>query len=201
MKNFWDTRGWPRGERRWHWHVLFDGQAAAQQLIEAYRTVTHHPALDSVPLRWTHFTLWSAHALDEINIIERQRIVAEVSRRCRELPPVELTIGPAEVGDGGVWLKVAPNPALTTLVTTLTEATATVVGQKRLSPAPKILWPHISLAYSNTEADDEPVQAHIDRLAIPPAQVTVRRIHLVNQHQHKPRFDWTVTFPITLGGA
>jgi 2'-5' RNA ligase len=202
MKDFWSAYREPSAQPIWHWHILWDDQPAVQELAKIYDLALRDPALSVVPSSRLHLTLWKAHPSNQISPEERQLITHRVQRRCSEQAPIELTVGPTEIVGYSINLAVAPNPDFAKLLAILTEETAAIVGPERLPQMPsKVFWPHIALAYGRAEADDKPIQARLDQLTRPPLQATIRRIRLVNQYQQAEGHNWTVTFPISLGGA
>jgi hypothetical protein len=55
-----------------------------------------------------HLTVQDVGFAGEVGEDDLGRIVAAVRRRCADLAPVRLALGPAALVDEGVWLEVAP---------------------------------------------------------------------------------------------
>ncbi|CAM5313611.1 hypothetical protein [Streptomyces abikoensis] len=55
MKDSWGTHHWPEGERRAHWHVLFDNQPAAHASVRDHaELLDRHREFTQVPVEGLH---------------------------------------------------------------------------------------------------------------------------------------------------
>lgn len=100
MRDFWETHHWPEGERRAHWHLLFEDQPAVHDFARAHAgLLAQHAELSPVPVEWLHATLQSVGPLTA----ETAAAVADAARLALVgIEPFEIEIGPAQAIHNGV---------------------------------------------------------------------------------------------------
>src|SRR4051794_39008380 len=97
MRDHWWWRpGWRVGRSFYTWHITFTDQPAAAQLVADYAPMLAQlPQLEPVPLEWLHLTMQGIGFTDEVDRADVDRIVDAAHKRCAELEPFAVTIGPA----------------------------------------------------------------------------------------------------------
>lgn len=198
MRDFWKTHHWPEGERRAHWHVLFDDQPAVHDFAHAHADLlAQHPELHPVPVEWLHATLQSIGPLtpdvaDAVAAAARPALAA--------LEPFDIEIGPAQALHNGVVPAIHPEEGISELYWALRRATEDVVGAETMPAAPDRFWPHLSLAYSGAQWDHDGLSRALAQLRPPRPRMTVTRAVLVDQEQAwRKTYTWTVLADVPLG--
>ncbi|MGM1060649.1 2'-5' RNA ligase family protein [Saccharothrix sp. Mg75] len=108
-EHWWWRPGWKTGRSFYTWHVTFADQPGAQRLVADYAPVLATlPQLDPVPARWLHLTLQGIGFTDEVAYDDVDRIVQAARRRCSELEPFTVTIGPAHVDPETIQMPARP---------------------------------------------------------------------------------------------
>lgn len=198
MKDFWETHHWQRGERRAHWHVLFDDQPAVHAFVRSHaELLSHHRELTPVPTGWLHATIQS---IGPLSPSQTDAIAAVAQVAVRDIAPFKLEVGPAQAIHNGVVAALYPEEQISALYRTLRQATESVLGASVLPPADARFWPHMSLAYSNAHWDADDLAKAVVKLRPPRARMTVTRAVLVEQQQlWRDRYIWTAIAEIPLG--
>jgi 2'-5' RNA ligase len=207
-RHWWWRPGWRPGRRLHAWHLTFGDQTVSRGRAELRRVVGDDqarlaglPGLDLVPAELLHLTVQAVGFADEVGPGDAERIVAAVRRRCAVLAPLRLTLGPAELQAEGVWLPVAPQPAVRRVRAAVRAGIAEVWGTARVPEAAGGFTPHVSLAYSNTDGPDEPYAAAL--AAMPPRSATVELAAIqaipVGRDAHLYRWEALATVPFGTG--
>ncbi|WP_043267211.1 2'-5' RNA ligase family protein [Streptomyces sp. CT34] len=199
MRDFWATHHWPAGERRAHWHLLFDDQPAMHSYARAHaELLSRHPELSPVPVEWLHSTLLSIGSLTPA---QAAAVAAAGQSALRGFDPFDIEIGPTQAIHNGVTLAIYPEDRISALFWGLRRATEGVVGPEAMPAAPDdSFWPHMSLAYSGAQWDHDELSRALTKLRPPRARMTVKRVFLVDQQQTwRDRYTWTVLAEVPLG--
>jgi 2'-5' RNA ligase len=179
MENHWERPGWTPGRRSYHWMLSFHDCDEVQRLAKQCQAQLALAALDLVPLDALHLTIGRIGFTDEVTTTAVRDIVGQASRRCRELAPFELVIGPVAGSAGAIRFSVAPWSPLLKLHRQLADATRAVLGERSAMDTASFR-PHLSIAYANTA---QPIPALLPRLdslrALPTTTVTVASAVLV----------------------
>jgi 2'-5' RNA ligase len=204
--HWWWRPGWHVGRRAYTFHITFDDEAAVEGLDELHRLATDYqrvlatlPGLDMVPLQWLHLTMQNVGFTDEVSESEAAAVLDEARRRCASLQAFELVMDEAEVRSEGVALR--PHPA--DPVCQVRDAVRAAIGSIRdeVPEAPEHAHgfePHVSLAYSNSEAPSEPVSDAIDRVSAGVAKLKVRAAKLIVLDRDERVYRWTTFGDVTL---
>ncbi|AJC54977.1 2'-5' RNA ligase family protein [Streptomyces sp. 769] len=199
MRDFWATHHWPAGERRAHWHLLFDDQPTVHSYARAHAEILgRHSELSPVPVEWLHSTLLSIGSLTPA---QAAAVATAGQSALRGFEPFDIEIGPAQTIHNGVVPAIYPEDRLSALFWTLRRATEGVVGPEVMPAAPDDgFWPHMSLAYSGAQWDHDELSLALTKLRPPRARMTVKRVFLVDQRQTwRDRYTWTVLAEVPLG--
>ncbi|MGP4114018.1 2'-5' RNA ligase family protein [Streptomyces sp. 4N509B] len=200
MQSFWDAHRWPTQEHRAHWHVLFDHQPAVRDFARAHADLlSRHPELTPVPIEGLHATLQSIGPLSASQAAE---VAAAARPVLQTVGPFEVEVGPAQIVHNGVVAAVYPEDDMSRLYWALRETTESVVGSDAMPPAPDRFWPHLTLAYSQTEWNADDLARALVKLRPPRATMTVASVALVDQQQRwRDRYVWDEVATVTLADA
>ncbi|WEH37849.1 2'-5' RNA ligase family protein (plasmid) [Streptomyces sp. AM 4-1-1] len=198
MRDFWETHHWPAGERRAHWHLLFEDQPAVHDFARAHTEVLHrYPELNPVPVQWLHATVQS---IGPLTPAAAAAVAAAARPALAAIEPFAIEIGPAQAIHNGVVPAIYPENRITDLYWTLRRVTEHVVGTQTMPKAPEVFWPHLSLAYSGARWDHDELSRALVRLRPPRPRMTVTRAVLVDQKQTwRDKYTWTVIAEVPLG--
>ncbi|MFD8609700.1 2'-5' RNA ligase family protein [Streptomyces sp. NPDC059631] len=198
MRDFWEAHHWPEGERRVHWHLLFEDQPAVHDFARAHaELLAQYTELSPVPVEWLHVTLQSVGPLTA----ETAAAVAEAARPALAgIEPFAIEIGPAQAIHNGVVTAIYPEDGISELYWALRRTTESVVGAETMPTAPERFWPHLSLAYSGARWDHDDLTRALVRLRPPRPWMTVTRAVLVDQEQAwRDKYTWRVIAEVPLG--
>jgi 2'-5' RNA ligase len=207
VRNHWWWRpGWAPGRRLYAWHLTFGdqtvtrGQADLRRVVGGYQAgLAELPGLDLVPAEWLHLTVQGIGFADDVDAGELEQIVAAVRRRCAALAPVRLTLGPAELQDEGVWLRVAPAVAVRRVRAAVRAGIAEVWGASRVPESAGGFVPHVSLAYSSTDGPSEPYAAALAGMRLRSATVELGAIQVVSLSRERHLYRWEAVATVPFG--
>ena len=202
MRNHWWWRpGWRVGRRLYTWHLTFEDQPDLHLHVREWQSRLDMPGLDLVPVQWLHLTTQGVGFIDEVDGHDVQDIVAAAVRRCAQLAPLTLTLGPALVDAEAVLLPVAPTERVGQVRAMLRDAIAEVWGADKV-PEPKDgFTPHVSLAYSNREGPAAPVVEIVESLEPASTTVTIAAARLIVLERETRVYRWQVHATVPLGAA
>jgi hypothetical protein len=203
---------WQPGESFLHVYALPDVSTCPELagLISRARAVAEAQGgfLVPVPDQWLHATVQmitvpAASIGPPVLAALRDALGAELAG----LSPIELAVGPALCGNGGVVLDITGNRVggpsdgpWQRLRGRVEAAIMRVVGEGALGyePGP----PHISVAYAAAEADSGPIQASLQQIRPGRATWQVTGVELVDVCQDAAghRYTWRDVARIKLGG-
>jgi hypothetical protein len=133
MRDHWCWRpGWRLGRRLYAWHLTFEDQPELHRMVRGCQSWLGVPGLDVVPVEWLHVTMQRVGFTDEVDEADVQRIAAAATRRCAQLAPLAVTLGPALVWSEGVVLQLVPAEPVGQVRAALREAIAEVWGADRV---------------------------------------------------------------------
>ncbi|MDQ2588373.1 hypothetical protein CKY47_31295 [Saccharothrix yanglingensis] len=201
MRDHWWWRpGWVTGRSFYTWHVTFADQPGAQRLVADYAPVLAGlPQLDPVPARWLHLTLQGVGFTDEVDRHDIDLIVGAARKRCAELEPITVTIGPAYVDPETIQMPARPLEPLADLRLAIRAAIGDIWGTDHV-PEPKAGFrAHVSLGYSNTAGPMEPVAQALDAHGRHNGEVVVSSVSLIDLNRDHKAYEWTDVATVPLG--
>jgi 2'-5' RNA ligase len=205
LDHWWWRPGWRVGRPFYMWYVTFDGNEAVRALARAYERRLALPTLDVVPPRWLHLTTLGVGFVDEVEQADADRIADAARRRLARCVPITVRLGPAAVYPEAVRLEVTPAEPVVALRGELRAAVADVWGDGG-APAPDEAFfagteyvPHVSLAYSNGDADLPSILDALRRDEPAAVTTTIRRVDLVAVHRDTRMYEWTTVAFAELG--
>ena len=197
--HWWWRPGWGIGARAYTWHITLEDQPALRALVAEYqRALQGVPTLDPVPEQWLHITTQDVGHTREVGDADRHAIIEAVRSRLAVVTPIEMTFARPAVLREGVALSPTDPAPLTAVRDAIRSGVADVWGTERV-PGPEDFWPHLSLAYSNADADPEPIRAALDRTRAASALLTLRRASLIVLHRDHRMYQWTVAATAAVG--
>jgi 2'-5' RNA ligase len=197
--HWWWRPGVRPGRRLYVWHILFDDQPEVVALARSCQAMLAGiPGLDMVPPPRLHMTTQIVGFADEIDDAEIDAMREAAMKRLRMLEPVHIALGRMVLHSEAVMLGVRPHGALDPLRDGIREATASTVRAHRLAEPE---WtPHLTLAYSNTEAPAAPVIEVMRRIP-PPVDVVIKKVDLVSQERVGHLYRWDRVAAVSLGAG
>jgi 2'-5' RNA ligase len=201
MRDHWWWRpGWKTGRSFYTFHVTFADQPGAQRLVADYAPVLEKlPQLDPVPSRWLHLTLQDIGFTDEVADDDVDRIVRAARRRCAELEPFTVTIGPAHVDPETIQMPARPLEPLARLRLAIRAAIGDVWRHDNVPEPEAGFRAHVSLGYSNTAGPTDPVAQALDAHGGYTGEVTVSSVSLINLNRDRKAYEWTDVASVPLG--
>lgn len=171
MRDHWWWRpGWRPGRSFYTWHFTFADQPAAAQLVTDYAPLFEKlPMLDAVPLRRLHLTTQGIGFTDEVDRGGLDRMIEATRKRCAQLEPFAVTIGPAQVDPETIQMPVRPAEPLIQVRAAIRDAIADVWGADNVPEAVHGFRAHVTLGYSNAAGPAEPIRAYEGPSPIPRA--------------------------------
>ncbi|MFC3499842.1 2'-5' RNA ligase family protein [Micromonospora krabiensis] len=191
--------GWRDGREFYTWHLTFEHQPDLHDLTTQLQRQLALPGLDLVPLDGLHLTMQGLGFTDEVTDDDVAAIVAEAQRRCADMPPLELSLGPVDPDAEGIGLLVRPWDRVEALRATIRGAIATVWTSV---PEPADGFrPHVTLAYSGAPVPTEPIRAQLAELRhLPVAPVRISEVPLIALRREDRIYRWTTVAVVRLGG-
>ncbi|RQW93607.1 2'-5' RNA ligase family protein [Micromonospora inaquosa] len=191
LTNHWYWRpGWRADRQFYTWHLTFEHQPELHSLVTDLQSQLALPGLDLVPLDGLHLTMQGLGFTDEVTNSDIEAIVAETQRRCAGLPPLELSLGPVDPDAEGVGLLVRPWDRVEHLRATIRDAISAV--WPAVPEAAEGFRPHVTIAYSGSQAPTEPICARLTTLRHrSPARVTIRQATLIALRREHRTYEWT----------
>ena len=160
-------------------------------LVRTVQQDLNLPIVDPVPAEGLHLTMQGVGFTDEVSSVDFAAMVASARGRCREIPPFELTLGPVDADAEGVGLLVDPWAPVERVRHALRESIKSVWGEV---PEPQDGFrPHVTVAYSATDAPVADLRARLAVLRrLPPVVTTVRAAQLIALNRDHRVYRWTV---------
>jgi 2'-5' RNA ligase len=190
MANHWWWRpGWGVGRRFYTWHLTVGAQPDVQRYAAAYRdALAHLPGLGPIPDQWLHLTMQGLGFADEVDERDVQAIAAAAQSRLSDHPPLELNLTDVIVTPEAVLAPALPADAVTAVRDTIRAAIADIWPS--VPEAPDGFHPHVSIAYSNTEAPAEPVYQALSTVNTAPATARITAADLIVIHRDRRMYEW-----------
>ena len=199
VNHWWWRPGWALGRRFYTWHLTFNDAPDVTRLVHDYDAHLNLPGLDLIPERWLHLTMQGIGFTHDVPTADVDQIVAAARARLARLEPFQIALGPADVDPEVVRLKVTPAEPVARLRAQLRGAIADVWGADQVPEDEADFTPHVSLAYSNRDADMQPILDASTSITTEPATTTIRRADLIQLHRDHQQYEWTTYVQVPLG--
>jgi 2'-5' RNA ligase len=202
MRDHWWWRpGWRAGRRLYTWYVTFEDAAELHRLAAVHQRRISTPTLDPVPAEGLHLTLQTVGFTDEVPDADVHAIAEQAGSRCARLAPFTVTLGPTYADPETVLLRVALWDPVEQLRLTIRDAIAAVWGQDRVPGPAAGFHPHVTLCYSNADADSAPLRTVLaDLRDLPPATARIHAAKLVRLDRDQHVYRWTTVSSAPLSG-
>ncbi len=199
--HWWWRPGWTIGLSFYTWHITFENSPDVHHLAAAYQQRITLPSLDPVPPEGLHMTLQGVGFTHDVTASDIEAITAEATARCATLSPFLLTLGPADGDLEGVPLAVRPWEPVERLRLAIRDAIAAVWGADQVPEPADGFHPHVTLFYSNTQADPAPLRALLAELRdTPPVDTSVRAVSLIRLDRDEKVYRWTTVAAVPFSG-
>ncbi|MEU6072517.1 2'-5' RNA ligase family protein [Micromonospora sp. NPDC047074] len=201
IRNHWYWRpGWGVGSRFYTWHITFDGQPEVDELADQYRSLlSPHPSLDVIPNRWLHLTMQGIGFVQDVPVEDVDAIVAAAQDHCAQLAPFQLTIGAPHVDPESIQIAVDPVEPVRQLRAAIRAAIADVWGPDRVPEAAEPYNPHLSLAYTNTDAPAAPLIEALEDAPQLGADAVIDACQLIVLNRDEGMYVWEPYATVKLG--
>ena len=184
LRNHWWPRpGWRPGRIMCTWHVTFDHARELRELVATY----HHalaplPGLHLVPTRWLHLTIQGVGYLDELPPDQLNAITDAVRVHLADVPAFTLTFHRAVVLGEALALPPEPVDPLHDLLTRIRAGITDATGAEAHTGPEQArgFRPHVTIAYSHTDAAAEPYGQTLDSVSAAPVRATVSHVALID---------------------
>jgi 2'-5' RNA ligase len=200
VENFFAPRKiWQTGGPFPHVLVLLNEYEEFRDYARAHRELLseYGDRLGVIPEEWLHATIQGVHhSIDDWQMTRlRQALRAEVTGT----KPFDVQLGPVWPGVTAVTVAVYPEDGMARLNTRVRTACEKVPGIS-LRPKETRFWAHASLAYARDDFTDRALNRALRELRPPRVDITIDRVHLVNQYQHPDTgyYTWDVVEELRL---
>lgn len=198
IDHWWWRPGWAVGRQFYTWHLTFDNAPEAARLVEKYRPHLDLPSLDLIPQRWLHLTMQGIGFVGEVDEADIDKIVTAAGVRLAALEPFTVSLGPTVVDPEVVRLQVNPAGPVRHLRRELRAAIADVWGTDSVPEDADDFTPHVSLAYSNSEGDMQPVLDAAGGAVSGSARCTIGHADLIMLNRDHRQYEWTTYAEVPL---
>jgi 2'-5' RNA ligase len=202
MTNHWWWRpGWQVGTRFYAWHITQDDQPEVLDLARRYRdAVSTISTLDPIPDEWLHMTLQGIGHVEDINVAALDYVTIRVAERLRTLAPITTSYQRAHIAGEAVILPPDDPDAFTGVRRAVRAGITDALGE---CPESKDGFrAHVSVAYSNADADAAPIRAALNRAEPPaPATATYTQVSLIRMHRDHRMYEWDTIRAVPLSGS
>ncbi|MBE1878766.1 2'-5' RNA ligase family protein [Myceligenerans pegani] len=200
VNHWWWRPGWRQGRSFYTWHITFDNQSSKplhDLVAHLHDRLDGIAALDPIPQRWLHLTMQGLGFTDEVADTDVHAIVQEATGRLSHVPAFDMTLGPIEGDDEATGLLVRPWAAVHAVRDTIRDAIGTVWNTIPETPE---FRPHVSIAYSNTDAPTPPLRERLTELRnLEPVTIPIHSVQLIRLNRDNQMYQWNTITDIALG--
>ncbi|PFG39291.1 2'-5' RNA ligase [Georgenia soli] len=186
------------GQAELTWHLLIEDPEVVRTLARWRGSLAGAEHLAPVADEGLHLTMQVVGLLDALPADAPARVASAVRDRLRGLGPVTVELTRPEVVEDGVVVGVRDDTALQQLRAAIRAGVAD--AGLEISDGDD-WWPHVTLAYSTTEATGESTREALAVAAEDPAgppALTVQRVSLLAQRMEPPTYVWDVLDAVEL---
>jgi 2'-5' RNA ligase len=184
LRNHWWPRpGWRPGRIMLTWHLTFEHATELHQLVTDFQqTLAHLPGLNLVPVEWLHLTIQGVGYEDETPAEDAEAVIECVQERVAGLGPFELTFTRPRIYGEAIAFRPEPAEPLQQLLGLIREGIADARGPENVPTGPEQLrgfHPHLTIAYSNIDADARPYSAALATIQPEPVVIPISHVTLI----------------------
>ncbi|MFG1954742.1 2'-5' RNA ligase family protein [Micromonospora sp. NPDC048830] len=204
MRDHWWWRpGWRSGRHFYACHFSMARHAALVRMVETYQaSIRGLSALDLIPARWLHLTMQGVGFVDEVNDSELAELTDRLRARLAILTPPAVAFHRPVVRPEAVYLPADPPEPVRALRAVVHSVIVEVLGENRAEPPPHDSGdyrPHVSIAYSKSEQDAQPIAEVLDKVELEPVPLALDRLDLMRFHRDQRMYEWTEAVPLWIG--
>jgi 2'-5' RNA ligase len=195
LVDHWDRPGWRDGRSAYYWYLTFDSPEL-NALARDCQQQLGFLGLDMVEPDWLHLSLVRLGWSDETSSASVLDVAEKAAKRCADIPPFGLDVGPLAGSAGAVRFSVSSWEPLVQLCEQLAAANDSIS-----SSAPKSAFlPHITIGYNNHPRPAAPVIRAVAELRTTPTiSVDVVDAALVKVHREGHSYKWDTVARVPLG--
>lgn len=187
LRNHWWPRpGWRPGRTMCTWHLTFDHATQLHELVSAYQAaLAPLTGLNPVPLQWLHLTIQGIGYADELSPGQLDDIVEAVRHELATMPTFKLTFHHAVIRDEAIALPPTPVDPLHELLTRLRRGISSATSAPVHTGPEQAhgFHPHVTIAYSHTNAAARPYAKLLSNVKESFATVPVSKVALIKQER------------------
>lgn len=198
--HWWWRPGWQVGTRFYAWHITQGDQPGVHELAQRYRdAVSTVATLDPIPDPWLHMTVQGVGDVKDVNIAALDFVTLRVAERLQSLAPITTSYRRAHIADEGLLLPPDDPEAFVEVRRAIRAGITDALGE---CPEPEDgFLPHVSVAYSNADADAAPIRAALDQAEpTTPSTATYTQVSLIRMHRDHRMYEWETLRAVPLGG-
>ncbi|MFJ2175980.1 2'-5' RNA ligase family protein [Streptomyces sp. NPDC087851] len=154
--------------------------------------------LGVIPEEWLHATVQGIHQAIDDGQLDKLR--GTLREELAGMDPFQVQLGPVWPGVTAVTVAVYPEDGMAELNGCVRTAMEKVPGITLRAPELRF-WAHSSLAYAREDFADRKLNRALRALRPPRVDITIDRVHLVNQYQRPDLgyYTWDVVEEVQLG--
>ncbi|MFD3563455.1 2'-5' RNA ligase family protein [Streptomyces sp. NPDC058686] len=154
--------------------------------------------LGVIPQEWLHSTVQGIH--HAIDVDQTDKLRGALHDELAGMEPFRVQLGPVWPGITAVTVAVYPEDGMAELNGRVRTAMEKVPGIT-LRPPELRFWAHATLAYTRQDFPDRGLNRALRALRPPRVDITIARVHLVNQYQRPDLgyYTWDVIEEVQLG--
>ncbi|WP_328373609.1 2'-5' RNA ligase family protein (plasmid) [Streptomyces sp. NBC_00445] len=201
MENFFvPSKIWKDGDPFPHVLVLLSEYPEFREYARAHADLLseYGEQLGVIPGEWLHSTVQGIHhALDAEQLAQLRGTLRD---ELAGMQPFPVQLGPVWPGITAVTVAVYPEDGMAALNNRVRGAAEKVPGISLRGKEARF-WAHASLAYARDDFPSRDLNRALRALRPPRVDITIDRVHLVNQYQHPDRgyYTWDVVEEVRLG--
>ncbi|MFE9886907.1 2'-5' RNA ligase family protein [Streptomyces scopuliridis] len=199
MRNHWWWRpGWNVGRRFYTWHLTFGSQKDVHRFAEQYRTaLVGAEGLDLIPDRWLHLTMQGIGFIDEVDQADVEAIVDAARARLAAVPAFDITLSAPILDPEAVLVPVQPDEPVRAVRDAIRAAIGDVLPE--VPEKAEGFRPHVSVAYSDSEGQADPIGQALDAADVMPAAARIESAELIVLHRDNRMYEWEPYARVELG--
>jgi 2'-5' RNA ligase len=207
LRNHWYWRpGWREGREFYTFHLTFEGQTELHNLVTHYQNAIRHlPYLDPIPLQWLHLTIQGIGFVDEVQAGELQAIVTAATRRLAEIPTQQLEFHEPIARPEALAFPVMLADSIQSIRCALQDSIAAIWGEPGVPEKNKILDPHLSIAYANSDVSSAELVAILrgiePEVELAPVSANTASLIALQRTGHLYRWTTLAKISLTQGGS
>ncbi|MFC1418785.1 2'-5' RNA ligase family protein [Streptacidiphilus cavernicola] len=191
---------WQDGGPFPHVLVLLSEYEEFREYARAHRELlAQYPEqLGAVPEEWLHSTVQGIH--HKVDDSQAKKLRSALREELAGMQPFRVQLGPVWPGITAVTVAVYPEDGMAELNSRVRTAMEKVPGITLRAPEQRF-WAHSSLAYAREDFEDRSLNRELRALRPPRVDITIDRVHLVNQYQRPDLgyYTWDVVDEVRLG--